>query len=73
MTTPLSDVSDQAEKAKQLAQAGRNVTEISEELGVSWGEARSLLPNSTWQGAKTRITRRLKALEKETDPHKREN
>lgn len=72
MTTPKLGVSEQAEKAKQLAQAGRNITEISEEMGITWGEARSLVPSSSWRGAKTRITNRLKRLEGETDPRKRE-
>ncbi len=72
MTPPKLDVPEQAEKAKQLAQAGRTITKISEEMGITWGQARSLVPNSSWQGAKTRITRRLKRLEGETDPGKRE-
>ena len=59
MTTLKLDVSDQAEKAKQLAQAGRIITEISEEMGITWGEARNLVPNSSWRGAKVRITNRL--------------
>lgn len=72
MTTPKLDVSDQAEKAKQLAQAGRTITEISEEMGITWGEARNLVPNSSWRGAKVRITNRLNTLAKETNPRKRE-
>ena len=72
MTTSKSNDTELTEKAKQLAQAGRTITEISEELGITWGEARSLLPNSSWQGAKTRTTRRLKRLAKETDQSKRE-
>ena len=59
MTTLKLDVSDQAEKAKQLAQAGKIITEISEEMGITWGEARNLVPNSSWRGAKVRIANRL--------------
>lgn len=62
---------DNAAKAKKLAQEGKNITEISKELGVSWGEAAGSLPTSSWLGAKVRITIRLKKLATETDPAKR--
>ena len=60
------------EKANKMARQGRTVTEISEELGISWHEARSYLKATSWHGAKMKITHRLKRLAKESDPEKRE-
>ena len=62
---------DNDAKAKKLAREGKNITQISEELGISWGEAAGYLPASSWRGAKVRITIRLEKLATETDPAKR--
>ena len=62
---------DNAAKAKKLAREGKNISQISEELGISWGESAGYLPTSSWRGAKVRITIRLHRLATETDPAKR--
>ena len=60
------------ERAKRLAFQGMTITRISEELGISWNEARSYVPNGSWQGAKVKITNRLKKLTEEPDQARRE-
>lgn len=59
------------EKANKMARQGRTVTEISDELGISWHEARSYLKATSWHGAKMKITNRLKKLACEPNPEKR--
>ena len=59
-------------RAIAMARDGRTITQISEALGISWGEARSYLPTSSWMGAKIKITIRLKNLAGEPDQAKRE-
>ena len=60
------------QKAIRLARAGRTITSISEELEISWHEARSYLPNGSWQGAMGKVTRRLNKMVSEPDQSKRE-
>ena len=68
-----STIGDDAlrDKVKQMAREGRTFTQISEALGISWNEARSYAPNSSWQGAKVKITNRLIKLATEPDQAKR--
>lgn len=67
-TTDTAKVREQVEK---MALAGMPITRISKELGISWSEARSYVPISSWRGAKVKLTNRLKKLETETDQKKR--
>ena len=57
-------------RAKQMADEGKTIAQISEELGVDywlvWSQVRS------WQGTKQMITRRLNRLIKEPDQSVRE-
>lgn len=57
-------------KAKLMADEGKTIAQISEELGVDyyllWSHVRS------WQGTKQMITRRLNRLVKEQDQSTRE-
>ncbi len=53
------------DKAKRLANEGRNITYISQTLGISWNEARSYTPS--WLGAKKKLTIRLNKLANEQD------
>lgn len=59
-------------RASEMARGGRTITAIAEELGIRWEEARRLIPTTTWQGAKAKITRRLNKLATEPDQAKRE-
>lgn len=72
MTNSAKDKAELKNKAIQMAREGKTISKISEELRISWGEARSYLPNSSWHGAKMRITTRLKNLATEPDQSKRE-
>ena len=69
MTDLTKDKEDLKEKAKQMAIEGKTISKISEELGISWNEARSYTPG--WQGAKVKITNRLNNLATEPDQAKR--
>ena len=57
-------------RARELARQGMNITSISQELGITWGQARGY--TMSWLGAKVRITNRLDHLVSESDPAKRE-
>ena len=61
---------DNQKRARELAKEGRNITDISNELGISWTEAAGY--TISWLGAKQRITYRLKRLATEADQSKRE-
>ena len=69
MTDLTKDKEDLKEKAKQMAIEGKTISKISEELGISWNEARSYMPG--WQGAKVKITNRLNNLATEPNQAKR--
>ena len=64
--------------AVQMSRGGRTLTSISRELGVEWLEVFRYVREtqgtdwSTWQGAKTIITRRLKSMAVSNDPERRE-
>ena len=58
------------EKVRQMAREGKTISKISEELGISWNEARSY--TVSWLGAKVRITNRLNKLATTADESKRE-
>ena len=62
---------DKRKQARQMARDGRYISEISEELGISWHEAASY--TLSWLGAKKRITNRLTELAEEVDQSKRES
>ena len=66
-----TDTAKLRDKAQKMALAGMPITRISNELGISWSEARSYVPISSWRGAKVKLTNRLKKLETETDQKKR--
>ena len=51
---------------------GHTYADISREMGLDWWEVRNVAKQS-WQGAKTRVTRRLKKLATERDPEKRKD
>lgn len=70
MTDSTMDKDALVEKAKKMASEGKTISKISEELGITWNEARSY--TISWQGAKVRITNRLKHLASEADQSKRE-
>lgn len=72
MANPKMDDEALRARATAMAREGRTITAISEELGISWEEARSYVPNSNWRGAKVKITNRLKKLATEPDQAKRE-
>jgi hypothetical protein len=72
MTDATTDKGALREEVKRMALEGRTITYISKKLGISWGEARSYLPSSSWQGAKSKLTRRLKRLATESDQATRE-
>ncbi len=55
---------------RKMAFAGKTITSISQELGISWNVARSYTPS--WLGAKVKLTNRLDKLATETDQTKRE-
>ncbi len=59
------------EEAKRMAREGRTIAHISDKLGIDWNEARSYLPNSSWIGAKKKLTIRLNKLVAEPDQVKR--
>ena len=65
------DKGDLQEKVRKMARGGMTITKISKELGISWSEARSYTPG--WQGAKVKLTNRLKKLATEPDLTKRKN
>lgn len=71
MTNLTPDKAELSEKVKKLVSEGKTFTAISKELGISWNEARSYTPNSSWQGVKARTTHRLNQLAREADPTKR--
>ena len=48
---------DKQKRARELAKEGRNITDISNKLGISWTEAAGY--TISWLGAKQRITYRL--------------
>ena len=70
MTDLTKDKEDLKEKTKQMAFEGKTISKISEELGISWNEARSYTPG--WQSAKVKITNRLNNLATEPNQAKRE-
>ena len=72
MTNLTPDKAELSEKVKKLVSEGKPFTAISKELGISWNEARSYTPNSSWVGLKRRTTHRLRQIRKEPDPTKRE-
>ena len=69
MTNSPNDHEEVMAKARTLAREGKTITKISEELGISWNEARSY--TLSWLGAKKRITFRLKKLAVEPNLDKR--
>ena len=56
--------------ARQMALDGRYISEISDELGISWNEAAGY--TLSWLGAKKRITNRLAELAEESNQSRRE-
>ena len=72
MTDSTTDNAGLRERAKKMALAGMPITRISNELKISWSEAREYVPISSWRGAKVKLTNRLKKLGTETDQTKRE-
>ena len=71
MANPIMGEDELRNKATKMAREGRNLTQISKDLGISWEEARGYIPVSTWQGAKAKITRQLNRLATEPDQVKR--
>ena len=71
MADPIDVNEENQEKAKRLAREGRSITFISRELGISWSEARGLVPTGSWRGAKVKLTNRLEKLVTEPDESKR--
>ncbi len=71
MSDSTTDKDALIEKANKMARGGRTITEISNELRISWHEARSYLVSSSWRGAKVKITNRLEKLANETHQEKR--
>ena len=69
MTNPTSDKDELIEEARKMAFDGRTITRISEDLGISWSEARSYTPS--WRGTKVKLTNRLNKLASEPDGTKR--
>ena len=72
MADSTTDTAEIRKKVRKMALAGMPITRISNELKISWSEARSYVPISSWRGAKVKLTNRLKKLETETDQKKRE-
>ena len=72
MTASTMDSISLKEEVAKMTRAGMTITSISKELGISWNEARSLAPTTSWRGAKVRITNRLKRLQNEKDQSRRE-
>ena len=70
MTISTADPEALKQMVRQLAQEGRTISSISEELEISWSEAASY--TLSWRGAKVRVTNRLNRLAKENDQSKRE-
>ena len=70
MTNSATDKDTLKEKAKTMAKDGRNITYISETLGIEWGEARRY--TGSWRGTKVKLTNRFKKLVTEPDPSKRQ-
>ena len=70
MTNSAWDKDALEERAKAMAKDGRNITYISDALGIEWGEARRF--TGSWRGTKVKLTNRLKKLVTEPDPCKRQ-
>ena len=63
------------ERAEKMARDGKDIVEISRELGVEWSEVSDYVRSvhaRSWRGAKKLITHRLKRLTKEKDQSTRE-
>ena len=59
-------------KVRQLASEGMTVSEIDRELGIGdYWTVWAHIPESTWRGARVKITNRLNRLIHEKDPDKR--
>lgn len=61
---------DKRNRAREMARDGRTISEISEQLGISWTEARGY--TLSWLSAKKRTTRLLERLVVEPDQSKRQ-
>ena len=71
MTNLTPDKADLGEQVGRMVREGKTFSDISKELGVSWNEARSLAPTSSWHGVKRRTSHLLTQIEKEHNPVKR--
>ena len=70
MTNSSADREALRNDVRKMAFAGKTITSISQELDISWNEARSYTPS--WLGAKVKLTNRLHKLAAEPDQNKRE-
>ena len=57
--------------ARRMAREGKTVSQISEELGIDYGDAWGYVPGS-WQGTKKMITNRINKLINEKNRSVRE-
>ncbi len=57
------------DQVKKMAREGKTISEISNQLGINWSEARSY--TSSWRGTKVKLTNRLNKLAAEADETKR--
>ena len=57
-------------EVRKMAAGGMTITKISQELGISWNEARSY--TASWQGTKVMLTNRLKSLVRKPNQDKRQ-
>ena len=69
MTTSTADQDALKGEAMAMARDGKTITQISDELGISWNEVRSYTPS--WLGTKKKLTIRLNKLIAEPDEAKR--
>ena len=70
MTNPAASSDALKGQVRKMAAEGKTISKISQELGISWNEVRSY--TASWQGAKVRLTNRLKRLVTEPDQDKRQ-
>ncbi len=70
MTNPTASNDALKDKVRKMAAEGKTISNISQELGLSWNEVRSY--TASWQGTKVKLTNRLKKLGTEPDQRKRE-
>ncbi len=69
MTNAMAGNEVRQNQVRKMAAEGKTISNISQELGISWNEVRSY--TASWQGTKMKLTNRLRKLVTEPDQDKR--